>query len=822
MKKAALSWLCVAALTSGALPAAAPAGVFAPVKVSAADPSENIIDLSKLLDYQSGTVAPPEGVTAAYGKWRNGDEFTGVIELTISQDGTYKLIGSNCINDAYVDVKIIAAENCTVDIVCDDAFIKNDEGVASDNTGGYSYTGDYHNYVVPFKADAGAVLNISGKLYADTYADYDSTGDQKFLTVLSEKHHTGTVNCSSFNVYYNKYYDYEDAPGAGYYSADCNFALSGSTYDMHDYIKGYDCMRAYGGDVSNVSASIDIDLKTSHDFGSDTECDYCGYNTHYTVTLNKKDGSEPVTVNVANGEVFSEPDEPTRTSCTFGGWYTDESFTTEYDFTKPVSGNITLYAKWIVNVDLNELLSTHISGGSISLPGVSVSSDRDGYYYIGLNEAFYKIKGSNLVNGAYADVQLYTDYTGSMNIEFDDAAIINRGCYLNSGYVDCFAPFNVYSDCELTVSGKLSIDTLSVYDGSSGEIWKINHGFGNLIYKEGSFTVKYVDENGVTVDENYYLSGYDYDVESPVYADNDMNKYTIDEEFVCISPINGKVNSNTVVTVRKTHDDYDNSGDCENCGTHLAEKVTFVTNGGGEYDPVFVLTGEKVSEPAEPSRDNYTFGGWYTDIDCTEKYDFNSAVTHDITLYAKWDKIIVDLPDKPSVSTPISDGNCIILKWDPVEGAKSYCVFYRAKGSVKWRYYRNTTQTKMKITDLTGGKTYEFVIRAHNGSTWSDYTDKDIITATASSMTRPAVTSARGGVNCAAIKWDAVSGAKSYCVFYRERGAEHWKYRNTTQTSMKLTGLTGGKTYQIVVRAFDGSSWTAYSYENVVRVAVKS
>jgi uncharacterized repeat protein (TIGR02543 family) len=37
---------------------------------------------------------------------------------------------------------------------------------------------------------------------------------------------------------------------------------------------------------------------------------------------------------------------------------------------------------------------------------------------------------------------------------------------------------------------------------------------------------------------------------------------------------------------------------------------------------------------------NYNFAGWYTDQACTSAYDFDSPVTKDITLYAKWSEII--------------------------------------------------------------------------------------------------------------------------------------------------------------------------------------
>jgi len=38
----------------------------------------------------------------------------------------------------------------------------------------------------------------------------------------------------------------------------------------------------------------------------------------------------------------------------------------------------------------------------------------------------------------------------------------------------------------------------------------------------------------------------------------------------------------------------------------------------------------------DPSETGYTFGGWYTDADCTTEYNFDTSVTEDITVYAKW------------------------------------------------------------------------------------------------------------------------------------------------------------------------------------------
>lgn len=47
--------------------------------------------------------------------------------------------------------------------------------------------------------------------------------------------------------------------------------------------------------------------------------------------------------------------------------------------------------------------------------------------------------------------------------------------------------------------------------------------------------------------------------------------------------------------------------------------------------------GSKISAPADPNVQGYTFTSWYTDSACTQKYDFSHAVTENLTLYAGWE-----------------------------------------------------------------------------------------------------------------------------------------------------------------------------------------
>lgn len=70
-------------------------------------------------------------------------------------------------------------------------------------------------------------------------------------------------------------------------------------------------------------------------------------------------------------------------------------------------------------------------------------------------------------------------------------------------------------------------------------------------------------------------------------------------------------------------------------------KVSFETGEGSKVD--FQTTADgKLVKPADPTRDGYTFAGWYTDEACTQAYDFSTPVTADLTLYAKWTKNAVN------------------------------------------------------------------------------------------------------------------------------------------------------------------------------------
>lgn len=88
-------------------------------------------------------------------------------------------------------------------------------------------------------------------------------------------------------------------------------------------------------------------------------------NTKYTVHFDSKGESEVADKEVTSGNSVAEPTAPAKEGFTFGGWYEDETLSIKFDFNTRITGNVTLYAKWVANEDIKEYTKTDESGNVI-------------------------------------------------------------------------------------------------------------------------------------------------------------------------------------------------------------------------------------------------------------------------------------------------------------------------------------------------------------------------------------------------------------------------------------------------------------------------
>jgi uncharacterized repeat protein (TIGR02543 family) len=177
------------------------------------------------------------------------------------------------------------------------------------------------------------------------------------------------------------------------------------------------------------------------------------------------------------------------------------------------------------------------------------------------------------------------------------------------------------------------------YPGSGSGTKTINEGdvLDMVVTRDGStklFTVYFVVDGVLTkefeyTDTNNYAVGYtttDNKVKFGFFHDDlvQSSENTTDGKVYSIKLWNGAVGSSQVAQAMNPK--------------YL---VTFDDNidGAGVTMPVVqeIENGGKVTQPTNPTRTNYIFGGWYTTSDLVTQWNFNNdTISQNTTLYAKW------------------------------------------------------------------------------------------------------------------------------------------------------------------------------------------
>ena len=96
----------------------------------------------------------------------------------------------------------------------------------------------------------------------------------------------------------------------------------------------------------------------------------------------------------------------------------------------------------------------------------------------------------------------------------------------------------------------------------------------------------------------------------------------------------------------------------------IVHTVSFNANGGSEVEAQKVAHGAMAIAPVAPVKEGRTFAGWYSDSGLTKVYDFDTAVTGDLTLYAKW------TPSKHAV-TFVSNGGSAVKAQSVTYGSRA-------------------------------------------------------------------------------------------------------------------------------------------------------
>lgn len=339
-----------------------------------------------------------------------------------------------------------------------------------------------------------------------------------------------------------------------------------------------------------------------------------------TVTFDSRGGSSVASQTVSSTTPLKYPDVPSKSGYVFTGWYTTEECVTYYDFNSDITYNLTLYAGWerADNVGYSQAIidSSYYSSSSYYYSqSISSYSSYDAPYYFytsfltsGTKYLYYKVSSSyyniylyvyNVTQDTvikYDNYHYNTSYNSvSFNVNAGDVIYIRAYDYSNSNTLY----FYFENAAKPTVNANVNVNTI----------------YGNLNDKVALSAVVNPDyrivgwyRNGNALSTDYY---YEYTISGN--ADLELSIELIPTYVVTVS--NENSSAGTVSNI---------------------VNVTFDSQGGSSVAGQTVSAANPLKYPSVPTRNGYAFSGWYTEPECQNIYDFNSSITSDITLYAKW------------------------------------------------------------------------------------------------------------------------------------------------------------------------------------------
>ena len=358
--------------------------------------------------------------------------------------------------------------------------------------------------------------------------------------------------------------------------------------------------------------------------------------------------------------MMRQPMTPTRDGYTFAGWYwvSDLSVLTEeqkeqnkVDFTQPVTKPlVTMYAQWVKNQDeINVLYAANggqFADGNDTMQGVADSDGvmrqpaaptREGYTFAG----WYW----------HADYSGYTDEQKAADkVDFSQPV---------QSDVNIYAQWTKNAD-------QNEIDVLYAANGgqfATGETFQQGLTDSDGMMRQPAEPTR----EGYTFDGWYWVS----DLSGLTDEQKDLNKVDFSQSVA------GKEHVTVFAQWTKNQEQNDHA-------------VMYVANGGqfatGETFQQGVTDSDgMMRQPAAPTRDGYTFDGWYWHADysgytdeqkAADKVDFSQPVQSDVNIYAQWTKNadaqaeqitvkFVDNFNETESSTEVKKGEAVAQPADP-------------------------------------------------------------------------------------------------------------------------------------------------------------
>ena len=173
------------------------------------------------------------------------------------------------------------------------------------------------------------------------------------------------------------------------------------------------------------------------------------------------------------------------------------------------------------------------------------------------------------------------------------------------------------------------------------------------------------------------------------------------------------------------------------------------------------------------------------------------------------------IPDVTQFGTMNKTATSAQPYWVGVSGASSYNVEYRIRNTgAAYSAPVNTSSTSVVLSGLQASTNYEFIVQAVCASGAGAYSPSGWFTTLAggTSCDIPAgLSTSSMGTSTATLNWNAVSGASSYKIQYRQSGVTAWTATTSASNSKAITGLTASTSYEFQVQTVCAAGSSVFS-----------
>ena len=224
---------------------------------------------------------------------------------------------------------------------------------------------------------------------------------------------------------------------------------------------------------------------------------------NYEVSFITEHGKTPTSQNVKYNGTAKDPGKLSEDGYTFIGWYADKDHNTEFDFTKPIKSNTTVYAKWTANDYEVSFITEHGDApASQNVPYNGTADDpgtltEEGYTFIGWYADAAYTKEFNFSTAITGDTKVYAKWEKNAPNTY---ALNVSGAFVYVDGVDVTAPAGDTSlPLEKDASVRLVADPDRMPSGMVFDRWTILNGALNADDAEKFETGRTLEEFAFTM-----------------------------------------------------------------------------------------------------------------------------------------------------------------------------------------------------------------------------------------------------------------------------------------------------------------------------------